>query len=203
MRRLVGLVIVLAALFAPVQPAGAAPSDLPPGSPGAAAERQGNAYQATPTDPAPTTTTQPPPPDPCASIPAGSGSGRRVVYRRTSQPMTVWIVDTDDSLIRCYPVSGHRAMVQPRTGTYSVFSRSSYTCNIEHTYVCMRWMVRFTVGPDGDNIGFHEIPRDNGVPVQGNAQLGRPLSSGCVRQSTEDAQFMWNWASIGTKVVVI
>jgi hypothetical protein len=203
MRRFLGTVIIAAALVAPTQLAAAAPPELPPAAPSDTAQRVNNPYQATPTDPAPTTTTQPPPPDPCAAVPGNSGSGRRVVYRRTSLPMMVWIVDGDGALLRCYPVSGHRAMAQPRTGSYQVFSRSSYTCNIEHTYVCMRWMVRFTVGPDGDNIGFHEIPRDEGVPVQSNSQLGRPLSAGCVRQSTEDAQFMWSWAYVGTRVVVI
>ena len=64
-------------------------------------------------------------------------------------------------------------------------------------------MVRFTVGPDGDNIGFHEIPKNNGVPVQTEAQLGQPLSGGCVRQATPDAEYMWNWAPVGTKVVVL
>ena len=67
----------------------------------------------------------------------------------------------------------------------------------------MRWMVRFTRGPSGDNIGFHEIPRRNGVPLQSDSQLGQALSAGCVRQSTADAQFMWGWAYIGTRVVVI
>jgi lipoprotein-anchoring transpeptidase ErfK/SrfK len=39
--------------------------------------------------------------------------------------------------------------------------------------------------------------------VQSVSQLGQPLSGGCVRQSTPDAIWMWNWAYIGTKVVVL
>jgi lipoprotein-anchoring transpeptidase ErfK/SrfK len=64
-------------------------------------------------------------------------------------------------------------------------------------------MVRFTVGPDGDNIGFHEIPKVNGTPIQSEAQLGQALSGGCVRQATPDAEHMWGWAPVGTKVVVL
>ena len=67
----------------------------------------------------------------------------------------------------------------------------------------MRFMVRFAHGPDGDNIGFHEIPRNNGRPLQSDSQLGTPLSHGCVRQSTADAQAMWAFAGIGTVVVVV
>jgi lipoprotein-anchoring transpeptidase ErfK/SrfK len=63
--------------------------------------------------------------------------------------------------------------------------------------------VRFAYGPGGGRIGFHEIPNRNGVPLQSAEQLGLPLSGGCVRQSTSDALWVWNWAYIGTKVVVL
>ena len=84
-----------------------------------------------------------------------------------------------------------------------MFSRSSFTCNIKNPSICWRMMVRFTVGPDGDNIGFHEIPKVNGKPIQSEAQLGQPLSGGCVRQATPDAEHMWAWAPVGTTVVVL
>ncbi|MDO8361280.1 MAG: L,D-transpeptidase [Actinomycetota bacterium] len=150
-----------------------------------------------PTAPPPTLA-PPPPPNPFA-VPANSGSGRRVVYSKSR--MRLWVINADGSVARTYLVSGR--FNQPNLGTYSVYSRSTYTCNINHSDVCMRWMVRFAKGPSGDNIGFHEIPRKNGVPIQSDAQLGQALSSGCVRQSTADAQFMWAWAGIGTTVVVI
>jgi lipoprotein-anchoring transpeptidase ErfK/SrfK len=66
-------------------------------------------------------------------------------------------------------------------------------------------MVRFTKGPGGDNIGFHEIPTNNqtGYKLQSISQLGQALSGGCVRQAPSDAAYMWDWAPIGTKVVVL
>jgi len=167
------------------------PSTLVPAS-------RGTAVQVAPTFPAPTAAPTLPPPSPLA-VPANSGSGRRVVYSKSR--MRVWIIEADGRVSHTYLVSGR--LNQPNPGTYSVFSRSSYTCSIKSSSTCMRWMVRFTKGPGGDNIGFHEIPRKNGVPLQSNAQLGQALSAGCVRQSTADAQFMWAWAGIGTKVVVI
>lgn len=170
---------------------------------------RGTAIQETPTLPDPNTTTTrpppttspPPPPPPPSSIaaPPNSGTGRRVVYSKSR--MRVWIIEANGAVARTYRVSGR--LSQPAPGTYRVFSRSSYTCNIKATNVCMRWMVRFTKGPSGDNIGFHEIPRKNGVPVQSESQLGQALSAGCVRQATADAWVMWNWAGIGTKVVVL
>ena len=64
-------------------------------------------------------------------------------------------------------------------------------------------MVRFAKGNRGGNIGFHEIPFQYGQPVQSIDQLGDPLSGGCVRQATPDAIWMWDWAQVGTVVVVL
>ena len=153
---------------------------------------RGNAVQLVSTLPPPVTAA---PDDP----PAQSGFGRRVVYSKVQQ--RVWIVEADGTVVRNFLVSGR--LDQPNLGTFSVTSRSSYTCSITHTNICMRWMVRFTKGPRGDNIGFHEIPRKNGAPIQTDSELGQARSSGCVRQSTADAQFMWSFAGIGTTVVVI
>jgi len=84
-----------------------------------------------------------------------------------------------------------------------VFSRSPLTCARYQLDICMRFMVRFARSFRGDNIGFHEIPVRNGVPLQDNDQLGLALSGGCVRLSTADAIRMWGWAGIGTTVVVV
>ena len=85
----------------------------------------------------------------------------------------------------------------------SIFSRSRYTNSIQNPTVKWGYMIRFTKGCEGGNIGFHEIPKKYGVPVQYISQLGQPLSAGCVRQATSDAVWMWNWAWVGTKVVVL
>lgn len=137
-------------------------------------------------------------PDP-NPLPADSGTGKRAVYSISQQ--FVWAVEADGTLAHSFLVSGRLDM--PRPGTYRVFSRSEFTCSRSNWNECMRWMVRFTKSSDGDNIGFHEIPRDKGVPMQGEDQLGQPISSGCLRESTSDAWFMWLWAPIGTTVVVL
>jgi len=162
---------------------------------------RGSSIQETPTLPpppteAPTTTVVAAPPD--TGVPYLSGIGRRVVYSKNQ--MRVWIVDDANVTIRTYRVSGR--MGQPDPGTYHVYSRSTFTCNIDHPNICMRFMVRFAHGPLGDNIGFHEIPKRDGVPIESDAQLGQALSGGCVRQATADAMFMWDFAGIGTTVVV-
>ncbi len=159
--------------------------------------RRGTAVQVT--------ETLPPPPVPVLEpgdsldVPAGSGDGRRIVYSKGIQ--RIWLIDDDGTVFDTHRVSGR--MDQPDYGTYVVRSRSEYTCSNAHSDICMRWMVRFAWSRRGDNIGFHEIPKRNGVPLQTDAQLGRPLSGGCVRQATADASVTWNWANIGTVVVVV
>ncbi|MEK7410162.1 MAG: L,D-transpeptidase, partial [Actinomycetota bacterium] len=64
-------------------------------------------------------------------------------------------------------------------------------------------MTRFAIGPDGGNIGFHELPLRYGKPMQTVDQLGTFRGSGCLRSATADARFIFQWANIGTSVVVV
>jgi lipoprotein-anchoring transpeptidase ErfK/SrfK len=66
----------------------------------------------------------------------------------------------------------------------------------------MEYFVRFATG-FSEPIGFHSVPRDNtGKLEQTKAQLGTPLSAGCVRQWKPDAIALWDFAPVGTTVVV-
>jgi lipoprotein-anchoring transpeptidase ErfK/SrfK len=132
-------------------------------------------------------------------VPAHSGSGRRIVYDRGQQ--RVWAIDAQGRVVNTHRVSGR--LHEPAAGTYRVYSRSKSTYSIDNPAVTWNYMVRFAKGPGGGNIGFHEIPTKRGRPLQSTAQLGQPLSSGCVRQSHADALWVWNWAGVGTKVVVL
>ncbi len=133
------------------------------------------------------------------AVPPASGEGRRVVFSEGTQ--RVWLVDEDEEVERTYLVSGSLTdNLQP--GTYSVFSRSEDAYGIDDSGT-MKWFVRFTRGPSGAAIGFHDIPIDDGAPVQTKAQLGTEQSHGCIRQKTKDAKRMWAYAPIGTTVVVV
>lgn len=133
-------------------------------------------------------------------IPANSGSGKRVVLDLTAQQ--VWLVDDDGSEHRSYMVSASRYdNLDP--GTYEVFSTSRHAVSWNHTET-MEYMVRFTRGENA-NIGFHDIPvsQDSGEEVQTLSELGTPLSDGCIRQDVEDAEALWDFATVGTEVVVV
>lgn len=132
------------------------------------------------------------------TIPRNTGIGRRIVYSNSLQ--WVWVVDKNEEVIRSMPVSGRRGI--PAPGTYNVTTKSPWSFSLDFEGVNFRWMTRFATGPAGGNIGFHEIPRKNGKPMQTVAQLGSFAGSGCVRMATEDVKFIYEWAKPGTPVVV-
>ena len=131
------------------------------------------------------------------ALPAGSGTGRRVVFDISDQ--RVWLVDRDDAVRRTYLVSGS-VYDNLDAGTYEVYSRSRWAVGIDNSGT-MEWFVRFTQGANAP-IGFHSIPTKDGRPLQTRAELGTPRSHGCIRQAEPDAKRLWTFAPVGTKVVV-
>ena len=131
------------------------------------------------------------------ALPDGSGKGRRVVFSEGQQ--RVWLVGADGDVQRTYLVSGS-VYDNLDPGVYSVYSRSEQAWGIDDSGT-MKYFVRFAHG-DNAAIGFHDIPIDDGVPVQSVDQLGTPLSHGCIRQRRADARRLWAFAPVDTKVVV-
>ena len=129
----------------------------------------------------------------------GLAETNHVVYGVSAQ--RVWLVEADGSLLDTYPVSGMAGT--PGAGRYEVFSKSvqawSFTPGIS-----MKHMIRFAIGAEGNAIGFHSIPvNDRGTPVQTEDELGQYRSAGCVRQRVDKAAQFYEWAPVGTPVVVV
>jgi len=130
-------------------------------------------------------------------LPADSGTGKRMVMSISQQ--RVWWVDESWAEIRTALVSG-RANT-PQTGTFQVYSKTENATGLDGSK--MNYFVRFTKGPQGWAIGFHNIPKINGEPVQTEEQLGQTMSHGCIRQAEADAVFTWSFLDIGSTVVVL
>jgi peptidoglycan hydrolase-like protein with peptidoglycan-binding domain len=133
-------------------------------------------------------------------LPANSGSGRRLVYDRNGQ--RVWAVGDDNVVIRSWLISGSKYNNET-PGTHKVYSRSDVSTawnGKAYLYKMVRWL-KTDIGA----IGFHALPihvEDNS-PYQTDAELGQRLSGGCQRQANLDADFTWDFAQVGTPVVVI
>jgi lipoprotein-anchoring transpeptidase ErfK/SrfK len=149
------------------------------------------------TPPSTTTTVPPAPTTPPDEVLPESGAGRRVVFSIGRQRM--WWVDEAGAVLRTSLVSG-RANT-PTTGTFQVYSKTLNATGLDGSR--MDYFVRFTKGPNGWAIGFHDIPEVDGVPVQTEEQLGQPLSHGCIRQREDDARFTWDYLQVGDTVVVV
>ncbi len=133
-------------------------------------------------------------------LPENSGEGRRLVYDRAGQ--RVWAVGSEGEIIRSWLVSGSKYSNE-LPGTHEVYSKS----DVSTAWNGKAWlpkMVRWLKTERGA-IGFHSIPLhvEDDSPYQTDAELGTRLSGGCQRQAVLDADFVWEWADIGTKVVVV
>jgi hypothetical protein len=139
-------------------------------------------------------------PDPNAlraigAVPPNSGNGARIVYRRNTQQ--VWVLNAQNQVIDQYRSSGHLTL--PAAGHYRVYQKQPMGTD-NSGRLGLPFFIVFSA-----NIGFHGYPIDKatGRPIQSDAQLGQALSHGCVRLADAKIKFLWNWAAIGTPVVVL
>ena len=181
-----------------------AQQDATPSADGTAQHRAGRRTSAAKDDSDasadPTSTQDPTTTDSNADVPLppASGNGRRIVFSESQQ--RIWLVDGSGSVVRTYLGSGS-VYDNLDPGTYQVYSKSRYAVGVDDSGT-MQYFVRFTQGDEGAAIGFHSIPVLDGQPVQTRAQLGTPESHGCIRQALPDAIALWNFAPLGTTVVV-
>ena len=162
---------------------------------------------ATPADSVPTTTASTPPPVTAAPpvMPARRPRVRIASVVVELDTQTVFVYSHSRRLITSIPVSTGLLDSTP-TGSFRVFSKSAQTYYTPNPSEKMRWMVRFTKGRQGGNIGFHGIPYR--VTEQGEVPfptpIGRePSSHGCVRMRVPDAKWLFDNIDLGTPVRVV
>jgi lipoprotein-anchoring transpeptidase ErfK/SrfK len=117
----------------------------------------------------------------------------------------VYVYSATRRLIATLPVSTGLDDSTP-TGSFKVFSKSEQAFFAPNPGERMKWMVRFTRGRQGDNIGFHGIPyRVTGAgTVQIPTPVGvKPVSHGCIRTRDVEAQWLYENMAIGTPVRVV
>ena len=131
--------------------------------------------------------------------PPNSGSGRRIVYSNSAQ--RVWLVEADNTYAHTFLVSGRRGV--PAPSTYHVFSKSVMS-SAHNGALRLPYMTRFAVSGSGLAIGFHGIPlRAQRHPDPRRLGARGVPQRGCVRMNQNDIKVLWNWAPIGTTVVVL
>ncbi|MGW2085481.1 hypothetical protein [Streptomyces sp. NPDC001880] len=126
------------------------------------------------------------------ALPADSGTGKRVVY--ALEDRRVWLVDADGKATRTFEVMP--SPLNPLPGTYRVNTPRSGAATKGSDGVMIEHVVRFAV-VDDVAVGFS-------AAVDGSMESPDPtLKTGGVRMSRADGDAMWDFALVGTKVVVL
>lgn len=95
---------------------------------------------------------------------------------------------------------------KPRTptpkGTYQITAKRPRTWS-SNAQLWMPWWLNFTgKGAPTGRYAIHELPEWPGGKKEGADHLGKPVSGGCVRLGVGSAKKVYDWAEIGTKVVI-
>jgi lipoprotein-anchoring transpeptidase ErfK/SrfK len=117
------------------------------------------------------------------------------------------VVDKGDQTVTLYEANGKpldrfscaSGISYPRIGQYEVYGKNPQSWSM-YDNTTFYWFTQFVKSDKGNNIGFHSIPvNPDGTLVGG---LGEPVSHGCVRVDRAKAKFIFDWADIGTRVIV-
>ena len=123
------------------------------------------------------------------ALPANSGSGTRIVYSPGSH--RVWLVENSTVERTMTVVPG---TVNAPTGSYTVYGKSPGS--IGGDGVTVLYVVKFD-SASSTTFGFDAEAGVNGLPA---APTGR---TGGIRMTQLDAQLLYEFASVGTAVVVV
>lgn len=102
------------------------------------------------------------------------------------------------NLLDSYMISsGKRGMETPK-GEHQIYNKSPRPWSKKYSLYMPFWMA---ITPSG-SYGIHELPEWPGGYKEGANHLGTPVSHGCVRLGIGSAKTVYDWADIGTPVVV-
>lgn len=93
--------------------------------------------------------------------------------------------------------SGKRGMDTPK-GEHQIYNKNPRPWSKKYGLYMPFWMA---ITSDG-KYGIHELPEWPGGYKEGQSHLGIPVSHGCMRLGVGPASFVYNWAEIGTPVLV-
>lgn len=86
---------------------------------------------------------------------------------------------------------------QTPTGIFSVRTKIDIAWSRKYKLYMPYWM-----DFSGTGYGIHELPIFRNGVREGESHLGTPVSHGCVRLGVGPAEIIYNWADVGTPVVI-
>lgn len=121
--------------------------------------------------------------------------GKYIDINLKSQIMSIF---ENGQILDAYVVSsGKRGMETPK-GEFAIYNKADRPWSKKYSLYMPYWMA---IVPSG-LFGIHELPEWPGGYKEGANHLGTPVSHGCVRLGIGPAKRLYEWADIGTPVVV-
>lgn len=122
-------------------------------------------------------------------------AGKYIDVNLSTQIMTIF---QDGKLLNSFLISsGKRGMDTPK-GEHRIYNKSLKPWSKKYSLFMPFWMA---ITSDG-KFGIHELPEWPGGYKEGKNHLGIPVSHGCMRLGVGAAETVYNWAEIGTPVLV-
>lgn len=122
-------------------------------------------------------------------------AGKYIDVNLSAQVMTLF---EDGRAVDAYIISsGKRGMDTP-TGTFAIENKALRPWSKKYSLYMPYWQA---ITPDG-KYGIHELPEWPGGYKEGANHLGTPVSHGCMRLGIGSAKRVYEWAPVGTPVMV-
>jgi len=113
-------------------------------------------------------------------------------------PIQIMTIFENGVALDAYPVSSGKLGMETPKGEYAIRNKTPRAWSAAYGLYMPFWMA---LVPDG-KFGIHELPEWPGGYKEGANHLGVPVSHGCVRLGVGPAKRVYDWADIGTPVVV-
>lgn len=101
-------------------------------------------------------------------------------------------------VLAAYRVSTGKPALPTPKGTFTTFYKNPRAWS-HSAGLWMPWFQEFTK----QGAGLHELPEWPNGKKEGADHLGRPVSHGCIRLGIGPAKLLYDWAPLGTQVIVV
>lgn len=122
-------------------------------------------------------------------------NGKYIDINLTAQVMGIF---ENGRMLDDYMVSSGKPGMSTPKGETQIYNKAPRAWSAEYGLYMPYWMA---MASDG-KFGIHELPEWPGGYKEGAAHLGTPVSHGCVRLGVGAAKRVYEWADIGTPVVI-
>lgn len=110
----------------------------------------------------------------------------------------VMVIFESGQALDSFLISSGRSGMNTPDGNFKIFNKHPRPWSKKYSLFMPYWMAITSTG----EFGIHELPEWPGGYKEGANHLGIPVSHGCVRLGIGPAEKVYNWADIGTPVVI-